>query len=176
MSSRVLTIRWFQHAAARRRLVLAVCFRNVSCLFQHAAARRRLGGIGFRRQLFRSVSTRSRPKAAGRKQQIKKGKCYVSTRSRPKAAGPPRFKAGCKGWFQHAAARRRLASMAIATGIRYSFNTQPPEGGWGRSWFVSVRLLCFNTQPPEGGWPANFQAHRPAHRVSTRSRPKAAGQ
>ena len=154
MSSRVLTIRWFQHAAARRRLVLAVCFRNVSCLFQHAAARRRLGGIGFRRQLFRSVSTRSRPKAAG----------------------PPRFKAGCKGWFQHAAARRRLASMAIATGIRYSFNTQPPEGGWGRSWFVSVRLLCFNTQPPEGGWPANFQAHRPAHRVSTRSRPKAAGQ
>ena len=78
-----------------------------------------------------------------------------------------------------------------------SFNTQPPEGGW-------FCLLCnrgglggFNTQPPEGGWflfgvvqvcMCLFQ-HTAARRrlvlylllsanclrVSTHSRPKAAG-
>ena len=32
--------------------------------------------------------------------------------------------------FQHAAARRRLAFVARIVRIAYSFNTQPPEGGW----------------------------------------------
>ena len=77
--------------------------------------------------------------------------------------------------FQHTAARRRLElfSFLINTG-KFSFNTQPPEGGWDcRIWFVASDtwfqhtaarrrlgrvavgngfLLCFNTQPPEGGW------------------------
>ena len=78
------------------------------------------------------------------------------------------------------------------------FNTQPPEGGWGRLifqtafcvWIVSThsRLKAagrgsfpvlqsgqrFNTQPPEGGW--QFGNHAlPVIRVSTHSRLKAAG-
>ena len=59
-----------------------------------------------------------------------------------------------RGWFQHTAARRRLADAH--KGGRYvfvSFNTQPPEGGWGL--------------PPS-------QLSRFFH-VSTHSRPKAAG-
>ena len=100
----------------------------------------------------------------------------VSTRSRPKAAG----------------LRQRCESACLC-----GFNTQPPEGGWlikRSTKFVSV---CFNTQPPEGGWVVfapdiadwfMFQ-HAAARRrlaavisravteyiVSTRSRPKAAG-
>ena len=103
----------------------------------------------------------------------------VSTHSRPKAAG--RFYERC--WlmgspaaFQHTAARRRLVgfgsyfclyglvsthSRPKAAGIRtcrkglYTacFNTQPPEGGWLlRVRTLFRRMLCFNTQPPEGGW------------------------
>ena len=78
-----------------------------------------------------------------------------------------------------------------------SFNTQPPEGGWG----CGVESVCrgsgFNTQPPEGGWVSRNDAarssemfqHTAARRrlanlpsvvltakaVSTHSRPKAAG-
>ena len=58
--------------------------------------------------------------------------------------------------------------------LRYSFNTQPPEGGWAeymytlsrklvsthsrlkaagtRFVFIQALSFCFNTQPPEGGW------------------------
>ena len=55
------------------------------------------------------------------------------------------------------------------------FNTQPPEGGWCRDDCFDVGFKCFNTQPPEGGW--IFFAHqaRADARVSTHSRPKAAG-
>ena len=55
------------------------------------------------------------------------------------------------------------------------FNTQPPEGGWG-SLFASIGLLsCFNTQPPEGGWKRYLNKHFRVVKVSTHSRPKAAG-
>ncbi len=56
--------------------------------------------------------------------------------------------------FQHTAARRRLVTQLIdLRTFKLSFNTQPPEGGWehgkiDREWFT---------------------------RVSTHSRPKAAG-
>ena len=54
------------------------------------------------------------------------------------------------------------------------FNTQPPEGGWLQSVSVRSAKVRFNTQPPEGGWAA--QVPKPARdRVSTHSRPKAAG-
>ena len=36
------------------------------------------------------------------------------------------------------------------------------------------RVSCFNTQPPEGGWGSRLQLPR-QDRVSTHSRPKAAG-
>ena len=55
--------------------------------------------------------------------------------------------------FQHTAARRRLGNRPPESQIRAGFNTQPPEGGWN-IWPI---------------WSA-------AARVSTHSRPKAAGQ
>ncbi len=55
--------------------------------------------------------------------------------------------------FQHTAARRRLElfSFLINTG-KFSFNTQPPEGGWGSNRHLLRTGGSFNTQPPEGGW------------------------
>ena len=54
------------------------------------------------------------------------------------------------------------------------FNTQPPEGGWGCPNPASNYGCRFNTQPPEGGWGVIFERASPS-RVSTHSRPKAAG-
>ena len=42
--------------------------------------------------------------------------------------------------------------MSPVSGERYSFNTQPPEGGWGMLFKMEIFSRCFNTQPPEGGW------------------------
>ena len=39
----------------------------------------------------------------------------------------------------------------------------------------SVASKCFNTQPPEGGWVGNGIVNRRGVKVSTHSRPKAAG-
>ena len=33
-----------------------------------------------------------------------------------------------------------------------SFNTQPPEGGWLSVGVTDEEVDSFNTQPPEGGW------------------------
>ena len=54
--------------------------------------------------------------------------------------------------FQHTAARRRL-------GFKARFN---------------LLFLRFNTQPPEGGW-AGKRPENTLNKVSTHSRPKAAG-
>ena len=54
------------------------------------------------------------------------------------------------------------------------FNTQPPEGGWHNAAGSSVHHDSFNTQPPEGGWGDRF-FNSVTIRVSTHSRPKAAG-
>ena len=104
---------------------------DAQVLFQHTAARRRLalrGGVMYANVM---VSTHSRPKAAG----------FALHQS------PLRM-----DWFQHTAARRRLG---VETTIRLGlscFNTQPPEGGWGKVGIVIDATKSFNTQPPEGGW------------------------
>ena len=75
--------------------------------------------------------------------------------------------------FQHTAARRRLTGKNHEATRIESFNTQPPEGGWGKPFQVRIPLIVsthsrpkaaeyilaekstfqsFNTQPPEGGW------------------------
>ena len=54
------------------------------------------------------------------------------------------------------------------------FNTQPPEGGWNRVTAKQHPIKCFNTQPPEGGWDTVL-TRIDRKRVSTHSRPKAAG-
>ncbi len=76
----------FQHTAARRRLVGRLLWLLPSPMFQHTAARRRLATqIGCH---FEEVS--------------------VSTHSRPKAAGNRRNRRNRHKQFQHTAARRRL--------------------------------------------------------------------
>ena len=122
------------------------------------------------------VSTHSRPKAAGREVYRASLNMLVSTHSRPKAAGPTAAQAVIPtSLFQHTAARRRLG---LKTPARYSgscFNTQPPEGGWCRFEPDYRCRQCFNTQPPEGGWIQEEAGWRVECRVSTHSRPKAAG-
>ena len=59
--------------------------------------------------------------------------------------------------------------------MRTGFNSQPPEGGW--AWvYGNARVYGrFNSQPPEGGWQSVLAALNRCRRVSTHSRPKAAG-
>ena len=81
--------------------------------------------------------------------------------------------------------------------LRISFNSQPPEGGWpdapwlaghkGKFQLTAARrrleVVCccietmrgFNSQPPEGGWVIRGESIRAIAKVSTHSRPKAAG-
>ena len=107
------------------------------------------------------VSTHSRPKAAGFDDIKIPQVTDVSTHSRPKAAGqqalflvptscrfntqPPEggwpgliFHLYLSTWFQHTAARRRLASFLPMSSEPDGFNTQPPEGGW-----TSIRRGCW---------------------------------
>ena len=145
----------FQHTAARRRLGFCLALGLFCFLFQHTAARRRLVCLIISWIHGYSVSTHSRPKAAGFVGCFGFGKkSKVSTHSRPKAAG--------------GAPSEDVSAVS-------GFNTQPPEGGWvfrflepdmhilfqhtaarrrlaqpGR--FPSPAVNGFNTQPPEGGW------------------------
>ena len=85
--------------------------------------------------------------------QIRQVKQLVSTHSRPKAAGRVNLMVQKRLiLFQHTAARRRLDDKAKEQGDTSGFNTQPPEGGWEK-----------RTNDYFGG------------KVSTHSRPKAAG-
>ena len=102
--------RLFQHTAARRRLAndsssmfsIGMCFNtqppeggwntdfendSVRAMFQHTAARRRLVEERMEAELLDSVSTHSRPKAAGFNTRQNHTDFLVSTHSRPKAAG-----------------------------------------------------------------------------------------
>ena len=48
--------------------------------------------------------------------------------------------------------------MASHSAIRaFSFNTQPPEGGWNIAETAMFAVISFNTQPPEGGWIGYFR-------------------
>ena len=97
-------------------------------------------------------STHSRPKAAGYRDLPLLIERLVSTHSRPKAAGQKIAGLNRTSKFQLTAARRRLGPIL----------------------FMWVVLRCFNSQPPEGGWPSS-QPSAHSFRVSTHSRPKAAG-
>ena len=56
-------------------------------------------------------------------------------------------------WFQHTAARRRLAQSPklLDVNLRVSTHSRPKAAGTG---YAPPRYApaCFNTQPPEGGW------------------------
>ena len=112
---------------------------------------------------------------------------FQHTLTYPTCPPPYRFNTATRRWlvaylfqmariraFQHTAARRRLPYPVCERIRRRRFNTQPPEGGWGRYCPISATGACFNTQPPEGGWDAIRDLIN-ALWVSTHSRPKAAG-
>ena len=100
----------FQHTAARRRLAICYLLILTRCEFQHTAARRRLVAHdnGFGADL--SVSTHSRPKAAGRPRIPKPFKIICFNTQPPEG-----------GWEDELLTYQRF----------FGFNTQPPEGGWG---------------------------------------------
>ena len=167
----------FQHAAARRRLansydvdvrILRVSTRSrpkaagiaktdslPSSLFQHAAARRRLDDVDVAVIAQIKVSTRSRPKAAGLYYCYIEYSKVVSTRSRPKAAG-------LVPWLH-----RSQPS---------GFNTQPPEGGWGQLRLHSHCSSKFQHAAARRRLAVRLDWLADKHNVSTRSRPKAAGE
>ena len=102
-----------------------------------------------------AVSTHSRPKAAGCTQVLDGGLAVVSTHSRPKAAG---------------------AFYFSARDVDGGFNTQPPEGGWAeiKKWKHIPQLFQHTAARRRLGSIAKIASRR--SRVSTHSRPKAAGQ
>ena len=121
----------FQHTAARRRLDLFLHGIHPVSVFQHTAARRRLvkmSNISFCVSMFQHTAARRRLDDPFL---LNAFAADVSTHSRPKAAG---------------------LKLSLLFFIYYSFNTQPPEGGWAREAAKVGYLHCFNTQPPEGGW------------------------
>ena len=189
-------MRKFQHAAARRRLGIFLlsrkrdpCFNTqppeggwgLVCTsadlyipFQHAAARRRLESTGTGTASPVVVSTRSRPKAAGLASVARAAPIRVSTRSRPKAAGADGCCFAFHIKFQHAAARRRLDPIIKKEVNTNGFNTQPPEGGWIGHQNQCCRLpVSTRSRPKAAGQETTNEIIRLI--VSTRSRPKAAG-
>ena len=126
-------------------------------------------------QVAAQVSTHSRPKAAGPARQAAEVFDAVSTHSRPKAAGSHSSSSYSQYEFQHTAARRRLENMTWCIKKAKCFNTQPPEGGWVHIGGQNNTLLVVSTHSrPKAAGPAACCPTR--HRsVSTHSRPKAAG-
>ena len=124
--------------------------------------------------------------------------CSVSTHSRPKAAGAARIETletemrfntqpPEGGWlplvqvnrlltkFQHTAARRRLGFSILTNTFNVAVSTHSRPKAAGRHLrLLANRPLSFNTQPPEGGWVEKYKGI-PPYKVSTHSRPKAAG-
>ena len=98
---------WFQHTAARRRLLFGIKGGIHKDWFQHTAARRRLNSQDRDTIYDDSVSTHSRPKAAAPSIDGNPTPFVVSTHSRPKAA----------------ASENKRPLLLVC------FNTQPPEGG-----------------------------------------------
>ncbi len=121
------------------------------------------------------VSTHSRPKAAGRAAQEKARQTLVSTHSRPKAAGPSETLSVPISRFQHTAARRRLAITAACSATPRRFNTQPPEGGWGKTDKEAMQTIPFQHTAARRRLGAVQPCAGRDGFVSTHSRPKAAG-
>ena len=112
--------------------------------FQHTAARRRLVTLSPDSGLADTVSTHSRPKAAGlRSCRCCRSRC-VSTHSRPKAAGSDVFGFLC-GFLvsTHSRPKAAGAMMCEIPTATARFNTQPPEGGWTRMSITSLPVTWF---------------------------------
>ena len=147
----------FQHAAARRRLVVDCLI--VGCSDSFNTQPPEGGWVHFEQiQPLGSGFNTQPPEGGWVSLGLPSSANTVSTRSRPKAAGQIKLLLSAKWLFQHAAARRRLGCIERHLQGRYSFNTQPPEGGWRGAGRGGQRRSRFNTQPPEGGWPQTKSA------------------
>ena len=121
----------FQHTAARRRLAVP----NASLAVPNTVSthsRPKAAGYAVRFiRLLRIVSTHSRPKAAGYLPKLPDPQLYVSTHSRPKAAGfsilTNTFNVAVS---THSRPKAAGSGVARPSNTKSGFNTQPPEGGW----------------------------------------------
>ena len=77
--------------------------------------------------------------------------------------------------FQHTAARRRLGYLFGAFSFYIGFNTQPPEGGWLRCAAKSSCVVLFQHTAARRRLAKISVTRLHLARVSTHSRPKAAG-
>ena len=144
-------------------------------LFQLTAARRRLGKVVVAGQIEKLVSTHSRPKAAG-SLICAVLLAVICFNSQPPEGGWFMFDYSevPQGVFQLTAARRRLGECgAAAENHRVSTHSRPKAAG---CWQAGAHQAHhrFNSQPPEGGW-GRGQCGLAHAGVSTHSRPKAAG-
>ena len=143
----------FQHTAARRRLglgtvdivitsgfntqppeggwLISLVRRVFAFEFQHTAARRRLAANGIARSRPSTVSTHSRPKAAGSHASLfpETISCFNTQ--------PPEG-----GWYKF-----QVFKLWIK-----SFNTQPPEGGWANCCpSISFSVVSTHSRPKAAG-------------------------
>ncbi len=143
----------FQHTAARRRLERLPAKSTTMCGFNTQPPE---GGWARFRAIPASKSTFQHTAARRRLVFCQRGRCHelcVSTHSRPKAAGCAGSQLSTRPWFQHTAARRRL-------GQHRRF------GRRGRQFQHTAARRRLGSQRAAG---------RRVRRVSTHSRPKAAG-
>ena len=143
----------FQLTAARRRLGITAAGRHLHVPFQLTAARRRLATLKSWQGVPPTVSTHSRPKAAGCWMMLCLSWPIVSTHSRPKAAGYVLASSSLFRAFQLTAARRRLGFV-----FRHR---------------IHVKRVSTHSRPKAAG--LSHLPAIPAKSVSTHSRPKAAG-
>ena len=148
----------FQHTAARRRLAAKDRLKSVYIEFQHTAARRRLGAVMLARRIAWPVSTHSRPKAAGYRDENAINQIKRFNTQPPEGGWHNLF------WLSHLFCRFNTqppeggwVQVNMTTLDKVGFNTQPPEGGWAVWLFLFFKTCRFNTQPPEGGWGGLFR-------------------
>ena len=167
----------FQHTAARRRLEILFLLDFPLRKFQHTAARRRLVEHSGKFKTTFSVSTHSRPKAAGNFSFKRQRNTVVSTHSRPKAAGSAMmvFRT-VNSMFQHTAARRRLALNKKINDRVAKFQHTAARRRLALHFFQLAGSVDVSThsRPKAAGSEAHI-IKDVEWVVSTHSRPKAAG-
>ena len=168
----------FQHTAARRRLVQADgVFEPLGICFNTQPPEGGWAEQNYPSAFECEVSTHSRPKAAG----LIIGEfalgVVVSTHSRPKAAGSSARIGpyGVSGLFQHTAARRRLVHSISSAMLHCSFQHTAARrrlvGGCRENWRIE-RVSTHSRPKAAGTYTAGMSG---SGGVSTHSRPKAAG-
>ena len=127
----VIAITWFQHTAARRRLLKISNVQIAAIPFQHTAARRRLRQQNILINYYGKVSTHSRAEAAA-SFNFKNTCVFFCFNTQPRGGG-------CK-----------MKNTEILLTIK-RFNTQPRGGGCFCFGLGFVDFPRFNTQPRGGG-------------------------